>query len=117
MTYEIDYYQRDYTWGEEEIRTLLRDLCDVVRNWSGDSGYRRRPRTAPQYFLGPFVYHEPDAHVLKPGTRIVLTYRATEHWATIDTNGGIVLTATGGTPTAVSTKPEPSPGAPKPAKA
>ncbi|OON73869.1 DUF262 domain-containing protein [Streptomyces tsukubensis] len=59
VTYEIDYYQRDYTWGEEEVRTLLRDLCDSFRNWSGDSVYRRRPQTAPQYFLGPFVYHEP----------------------------------------------------------
>ncbi len=60
VTYEIDYYQRDYTWGEEEVRTLLRDLCDSFRNWSGDSAYRRRPHTAPQYFLGPFVYHEPS---------------------------------------------------------
>ncbi|MET9477647.1 hypothetical protein ACFYWN_19290 [Streptomyces sp. NPDC002917] len=48
VTYEIDYYQRDYTWGEEEVRTLLRDLCDSFRNWSGDSAYRRRPHTAPQ---------------------------------------------------------------------
>ncbi|MFJ5219996.1 DUF262 domain-containing protein [Streptomyces sp. NPDC088354] len=60
VTYEIDYYQRDYTWGEEEVRTLLGDLCDLFRDWSGDSAYRRRPQTAPQYFLGPFVYHEPS---------------------------------------------------------
>ncbi|WP_018545939.1 DUF262 domain-containing protein [Streptomyces sp. LaPpAH-108] len=60
VTYEIDYYQRDYTWGEEEVRTLLRDLCDSFRNWWGDSAYRRRPHTAPEYFLGPFVYHEPE---------------------------------------------------------
>ncbi|WST42292.1 hypothetical protein OG317_01080 [Streptomyces sp. NBC_01167] len=39
-----------------------------------------------------------DARVLTAGTRIVLTYRATEHWATIDANGGIILVATGGTP-------------------
>ena len=39
-----------------------------------------------------------DAQVLTAGTRIVPTYRATEHWATIDANGGIVLAATGGTP-------------------
>ncbi|MFF1475058.1 DUF262 domain-containing protein [Streptomyces mirabilis] len=60
VTYEIDYYQRDYTWGEEEVRTLLRDLCDSFRTWSADSAYLRRPHTAPQYFLGPFVYHEPS---------------------------------------------------------
>jgi len=62
VTYEIDYYQRDYTWGEDEVRTLLRDLCDSFRTWSTDPAYLRRPHTAPQYFLGPFVYHEPLKH-------------------------------------------------------
>jgi len=28
----------------------------------------------------------------------VLAYRSTDHWATIDSDGGIILTATGGTP-------------------
>ncbi|MEV6758190.1 DUF262 domain-containing protein [Streptomyces sp. NPDC051214] len=58
MTYEIDYYQRDYTWGEDEVRTLLRDLCDSFKSWASDPAYLRRPATAPQYFLGPFVYYE-----------------------------------------------------------
>ncbi|MDX2548910.1 hypothetical protein PV331_44840 [Streptomyces sp. WI04-05B] len=39
-----------------------------------------------------------DAQVLTVGTRIVLTYRSADHWATIDESGGIILTATGGTP-------------------
>ncbi|MFF4053926.1 DUF262 domain-containing protein [Streptomyces chartreusis] len=60
VTYEIDYYQRDYTWGEDEVRTLLRDLCGSFRNWSTNPAYLRRPHTAPQYFLGPFVYYEPS---------------------------------------------------------
>ncbi|MFE7834780.1 DUF262 domain-containing protein [Streptomyces sp. NPDC057474] len=60
VTYEIDYYQRDYTWGEAEVRTLLRDLCGSFKNWSTDPAYLRRPHTAPQYFLGPFVYYEPS---------------------------------------------------------
>jgi hypothetical protein len=60
VTYEIDYYQREYTWGEDEVRTLLRDLCGSFRNWSKDPSYLRRPHTAPQYFLGPFVYYEPS---------------------------------------------------------
>ncbi|MFC8208879.1 MULTISPECIES: DUF262 domain-containing protein [Streptomyces] len=60
VAYEIDYYQRDYTWGEDEVRTLLRDLCEAFRNWSTDPAYLRRPHTAPQYFLGPFVYYEPS---------------------------------------------------------
>ncbi|MFC9842970.1 DUF262 domain-containing protein [Streptomyces sp. NPDC060223] len=58
MTYEVDYYQRDFTWGEDEVRTLLRDLCDSFKGWSTDPAYLRRPGTAPQYFLGPFVYYE-----------------------------------------------------------
>ncbi|MEU9348990.1 DUF262 domain-containing protein [Streptomyces sp. NPDC048278] len=60
VTYEIDYYQRDYTWGEDEVRTLLRDLCGSFKNWSSDPAHLRRPHTAPQYFLGPFVYYEPS---------------------------------------------------------
>ncbi|MFF0163638.1 DUF262 domain-containing protein [Streptomyces sp. NPDC005263] len=55
----IDYYQRGYTWGEDEVRTLLRDLCGSFRNWSANPFYLRRPHTAPQYFLGMFVYYEP----------------------------------------------------------
>jgi hypothetical protein len=38
------------------------------------------------------------AQILAAGTRIVLTYRSTDHWATINEDGGIVLAATGGTP-------------------
>jgi uncharacterized protein with ParB-like and HNH nuclease domain len=60
VTYEIDYYQRNYTWGEDEVRTLLRDLCGSFRNWSANPSYLRRPHTAPPYFLGPFVYYEPS---------------------------------------------------------
>ncbi|WP_328498544.1 DUF262 domain-containing protein [Streptomyces sp. NBC_00414] len=58
VSYEIDYYQRDYTWGEDEVRTLLRDLCDTFRSWSNNPAILRRPANAPQYFLGPFVYYE-----------------------------------------------------------
>lgn len=58
VSYEIDYYQRDYTWGEEEVRTLLRDLCASFRHWGSDPSLVRRPGNAPQYFLGPFVYYD-----------------------------------------------------------
>jgi Protein of unknown function DUF262/Restriction Enzyme Adenine Methylase Associated len=59
VSYEIDYYQRDYTWGEEEVRTLVRDLCSLFDEWTKDYQLLRRPKRAPQYFLGPFVYYEP----------------------------------------------------------
>ncbi|WP_185843702.1 hypothetical protein [Streptomyces sp. WAC 05379] len=32
VAYEIDYYQREYPWGEDEVRTLLRDLCDSFKS-------------------------------------------------------------------------------------
>lgn len=56
--YTIDYYQREYAWGADEVRTLVEDLIDAFRGWWGASEYRRRPSLAPQYFLGPFVYYE-----------------------------------------------------------
>lgn len=39
-----------------------------------------------------------DARILTAGTRIVLTHRSVDHWATINQDGGVVLNATGGTP-------------------
>ncbi|MGW7759030.1 hypothetical protein ACWGK6_47475 [Streptomyces violaceusniger] len=39
-----------------------------------------------------------EARILTAGTRIVLTHRSIDHWATITEDGGIVLNATGGTP-------------------
>jgi len=56
--YTIDYYQREYAWGTDEVRTLVEDLLGAFRDWSGAGEYRRRPDLAPQYFLGPFVYYE-----------------------------------------------------------
>ncbi|MGW3157028.1 DUF6083 domain-containing protein [Streptomyces sp. NPDC001089] len=56
---------------------------------------RRRPTTGRRR---TDVAKMIDAQILKPGTQIVLTHRATDHWATIGENGGIVLNATGGTP-------------------
>jgi Protein of unknown function DUF262/Restriction Enzyme Adenine Methylase Associated/Protein of unknown function (DUF1524) len=55
--YTIDYYQREYAWGTDEVRTLVEDLLNAFHDWWGASEYRRRPDQAPQYFLGPFVYY------------------------------------------------------------
>jgi hypothetical protein len=56
--YTIDYYQREYAWGEEEVRTLITDLREAFFEWADARELRRRPHLAPQYFLGPFVYYE-----------------------------------------------------------
>ncbi|WP_165950161.1 DUF262 domain-containing protein [Actinomadura sp. GC306] len=60
VSYEIDYYQREYTWGAEEVRTLVMDLREAFRDYESDRQRRRRPSPASSYFLGPFVYYEED---------------------------------------------------------
>jgi hypothetical protein len=61
--YTIDYYQREYAWGEDDVRTLVTDLRNAFNDWSGAPEYRRKPDLAPQYFLGPFVYYEQSSEV------------------------------------------------------
>jgi hypothetical protein len=56
--YTIDYYQREYAWGTDEVRTLVDDLLKAFHDWWGAGEYRRHPDLAPQYFLGPFVYYQ-----------------------------------------------------------
>ncbi|MHA6628107.1 GmrSD restriction endonuclease domain-containing protein [Pseudonocardia sichuanensis] len=54
VTYAIEYYQREYAWGADEVATLLADLVNEFERTNGT----RRSRWAPpvEYFLGPFVY-------------------------------------------------------------
>jgi uncharacterized protein with ParB-like and HNH nuclease domain len=54
VTYAIEYYQREYAWGADEVATLITDLVTEFERTDGV----RRSRWAPpvQYFLGPFVY-------------------------------------------------------------
>jgi uncharacterized protein DUF262 len=58
VTYAIEYYQREYAWGPDEVCTLITDLVSEFERTSGS----RRSRWAPpvQYFLGPFVYADED---------------------------------------------------------
>ncbi|WP_062981134.1 DUF262 domain-containing protein [Nocardia anaemiae] len=60
ITYTIDYYQREYAWTAQDVRTLITDLCDEFDE-AYDSRFGRRHRhQLPPYFLGPFVYYETD---------------------------------------------------------
>jgi hypothetical protein len=58
VTYAIEYYQREYAWGPDEVATLLADLVGEFERTNGS----RRSRWAPpvEYFLGPFVYADED---------------------------------------------------------
>ncbi|WP_433458332.1 GmrSD restriction endonuclease domain-containing protein [Micromonospora sp. CA-248212] len=57
-TYDIDYYQREYAWTHEDIRTLVNDLCTQFEEAKADPRTRRGIHRADPYFLGPFVYYE-----------------------------------------------------------
>lgn len=57
-TYKIEYYQREYAWSADDVRTLLSDLFEEFD--AADAGRRSRRDAAPQFFLGPFVYAEVD---------------------------------------------------------
>lgn len=60
-SYTIEYYQREYAWSQHDVRVLVDDLCDQFDSWHTDTRGHRRTGDAPEYFLGPFVYHqEPD---------------------------------------------------------
>jgi hypothetical protein len=58
ITYSIDYYQREYAWSQEDVRTLVDDLCGEYEQYANDQRTGRPKRKSPPYFLGPFVYYE-----------------------------------------------------------
>ncbi len=62
-TYDIEYYQREYAWSEEDVRILITDLCDEFDRLWRSSGFRRRRSGAEPFFLGPFVYYEEPGSV------------------------------------------------------
>ena len=60
--YQLDHYQRDYSWGREEVRRLVEDLHRrFALNYRFDHD-RHNAASYQPYFLGSFVYHE-DAGV------------------------------------------------------
>jgi uncharacterized protein DUF262/RAMA domain-containing protein/uncharacterized protein DUF1524 len=60
VTYAIEYYQREYAWGTDEVATLLADLVGEFERMNGSRRSRWSP--VPQYFLGPFVYANESGH-------------------------------------------------------
>lgn len=66
--YQIEYYQREYAWSEDDVRTLIVDLFGAFERALLEPRALRRGYSEP-YFLGPFVYVEqsPDIHFLVDG--------------------------------------------------
>jgi hypothetical protein len=57
-SYDIDYYQREFAWSADDVRTLVDDLITQFRIAKRDPRTRQGMRRADPYFLGPFVYHD-----------------------------------------------------------
>jgi hypothetical protein len=61
-SYKIEYYQREYAWSAEDIRTLITDLFEAFdRSWQEPRALRGG--RGEHYFLGPFVYVQQDSKV------------------------------------------------------
>lgn len=56
--YQLDYYQRDYSWGRDEVRRLIVDLNHRFADNYKYSHARTRVADYQPYFLGSYVYHE-----------------------------------------------------------
>ena len=56
--YSIEYYQREYRWGEEQIVELLTDLEDKFFEDYEDGHQRNKVKSYPPYFLGSIILVE-----------------------------------------------------------
>jgi uncharacterized protein with ParB-like and HNH nuclease domain len=54
--YRIDYYQREYAWSDDDVRTLVTDLLEAFHQSWQDGGRPSHHSHPDQFFLGPFVY-------------------------------------------------------------
>ena len=72
--YQLDYYQREYTWESGNVRRLVDDLhTRFMAEWDAQHDRRDTSRYKP-YFLGPYVYfHAGDITYLVDGQQRVTT--------------------------------------------
>jgi hypothetical protein len=72
--YQLDYYQREYTWGNGNVRRLIEDLrLRFKAEWNELHDRKDTSRYRP-YFLGPYVYFKDgDTTYLVDGQQRVTT--------------------------------------------
>ena len=58
--YTVDYFQREYSWGERHIEELVTDLTSAFRNEYKPGSERKRVASYNNYYLGPFVVSSKD---------------------------------------------------------
>lgn len=58
--YQVDYYQREYRWGEKHVTELVEDLISAFEE-SYLPGHKRADiKVYDRYFLGPIIISKPD---------------------------------------------------------
>ncbi len=65
--YGIDFYQREYKWGKEQISTLIEDLATQFLLHFDPKKDRTSVRDYPHYFLGSFVLSVKDKRYIIDG--------------------------------------------------
>jgi len=58
--YTVDFFQREYKWGEKHIEQLVFDLTSSFLNHYDSSHQRKRVTDYNTYYLGPFVISKKD---------------------------------------------------------
>ncbi len=58
--YTVDYFQREYSWGEKHIEELVTDLTSVFLNEYAPGDKRKEVENYNNYYLGPFVVSSKD---------------------------------------------------------
>ena len=58
--YTVDYFQREYSWGEKHMQQLVTDLTDAFLACYDSKHSRSQVAEYNTYYLGPFVLSEKD---------------------------------------------------------
>lgn len=58
--YNIDYYQREYIWGKEQITTLIDDLMEEFNRNYDDAHQRNNVQTYNYYYMGAVIFIKRD---------------------------------------------------------
>lgn len=60
VKYSIDYYQREYKWGEKQARELIDDLTGKFLEDYQPTHQRKQVAVYPHYFLGAIIISKKD---------------------------------------------------------
>lgn len=60
VKYSIDYYQREYKWGEKQARELIDDLTGKFLEDYQPTHQRKHVASYPHYFLGAIIISKKD---------------------------------------------------------